>query len=138
MTRERPRPILSEPPTGTIDKQEPAAEQPRRSFAQHLKDLFGRVAEAVAGKPTPTLAAKRKRRREETGRAFNMLRAAVVEIKGSLFRFMYSCSRHDRRAERVYAEHVLREQMEEWSREAEQQQDERLHYGSTTSFDPQP
>lgn len=92
----------------------------------------------MTGKPTPSLFLKRKRRREETGRAFNMLRAVVVEIKGSIFRFMYSRSRHDPKAEHAYAAHILREQMEEWSREAEQQQDESVHYASAAGFDPQP
>jgi hypothetical protein len=92
----------------------------------------------VTAKPTPYLFLKRKRRREETGRAFNRLRAVVVEIKGSIFRFMYSSSRYDPKAERAYAEQVLREQMEEWSREADQQQDESFHYASASGFDPQP
>jgi hypothetical protein len=80
MTRERPRPILTEPPTGTTNKQEqePAAEQPRRSFAQHLKGLFGKLAEAVTGKPTPTLVARRKRR-EEGERGFRMYVAPIAE-----------------------------------------------------------
>jgi hypothetical protein len=51
---------------------------------------------------------------------------------------MYSRSRYDPKAERAYAEHVLREQIEEWSREAEQQQDESFHYASAAGFDPQP
>jgi hypothetical protein len=82
MTPERPRPILSET-TGTTDKQEQAPQQqtapkPRSSFGQHLKDLFGKLAETVTGKPTPTLAARRKRR-DEGERGFRMYAAPIAE-----------------------------------------------------------
>jgi hypothetical protein len=36
---------------------------------ENIKDLFGKLAELVTGKPTPSFA-KRRKRREETGRSF--------------------------------------------------------------------
>jgi hypothetical protein len=70
--QERPRPILSTGPTiGATDEHKPAAEKPRRSFATALKEAFGKLAEAVTGKPTPALVARRKRR-DEGERGFRM------------------------------------------------------------------
>jgi hypothetical protein len=51
------------------DNAKPTAVKPRLFSPAALKDLFSKIAEAVTGKPTPTFAARRKRR-EETGRAF--------------------------------------------------------------------
>lgn len=58
------------------EEQEPRAEQPRRSFAQQLKEAFGKLAEAVTGKPTPALVQRRKRR-DEGERGFRMYAAPL-------------------------------------------------------------
>ena len=60
--------------------------KPRLSSVDAIKDLFGKLAQAVTGKPTPSPCLKRKRRREETGRAFNRLRA-VCRDQGFDFPF---------------------------------------------------
>ncbi len=67
-----------------------------------------------------------------------MARALTIKLKRSIVRFMYSNSRYDPYAEREYAEQVLREQMEEWTQENEQEQGESFHYGSTAGFDLHP
>jgi len=72
----------SQPETATIHDRPAAAETPRpRLFsAVKIKELFGKLAEAVTGKPTPSLAAKRKRRREETGGLFKRLAIKLLTI----------------------------------------------------------
>jgi len=96
------------------------------------------VAEAVTGKPTPALVAQRKRREETKGGFMALARVVTVKIKRGLFHFIYAPSVYDPEAERAYAEQVLRDQMEEWSREAEYQQEESFHYDSAAGFDPHP
>jgi len=51
---------------------------------------------------------------------------------------LYAPRPYDPEAERAYAEQVLREQMEEWSQEDEQEQDGAFHYAKAGGFDPQP
>jgi hypothetical protein len=96
------------------------------------------VAEAITGKPTPSYSATRRKRREDTERGFKLARALTIKIKRSIVRFMYSRLTHDPKAERAYAEQVLREQMEEWTQEDEQEMDESFHYTRAAGFDPQP
>lgn len=134
MIPERTRPILSAP-KGTST--EPP--KPRSSLAQHLKDLYGKLAEAVTGKPTPALVIQRRKRRDETGRGFNLGRAITSKIRRSILRYLHSPTVYDPEAERGHAEQVLRDQMEEWTREEEQAaQDEAFSYGRAAAFDPQP
>jgi len=52
---------------------------PRPSFGQAIKELFGRVAEVLTGKPTPALVARR-RRRDEGERGFRMYAAPIAEV----------------------------------------------------------
>jgi len=59
--------------------------------------------------------------------------AVTNTIKHSIFRRLHSP--YDPEAERAYAEQVLREQMEEWSQQDEQTQDESFSYGSAAHFD---
>jgi hypothetical protein len=42
-------------------------------------ELFGKLAEAVTGKPTPTFAAVRRKRRDEGERGFRMYTAPIAE-----------------------------------------------------------
>lgn len=56
----------------------PAPAEPRRSFAQQLREAFGKLAAAVTGKPTPALVARRKRR-DEGERGFRMYAAPIAE-----------------------------------------------------------
>ena len=51
---------------------------PRPSFGTAIKELFGKLAEAITGKPTPALVARRKRR-EEGERGFRMYAAPIAE-----------------------------------------------------------
>jgi hypothetical protein len=95
------------------------------------------VAKAVITELAPK-PKRRRARREETERAFRMARTLTKKVTRAIVRFMYSTSRHDPAAEREYAEQVLREQMEEWTREDDQQQDESLQYASAAGFDPHP
>ena len=67
-----------------------------------------------------------------------LARAVTVKIKRAISRYVHAPTVYDPEAERAYAEQVLREQMEEWSREDEQEQDQSFHYGSAAGFDPQP
>lgn len=71
MIPERPRPILSDKSMGATDRQEPAAEKVRLFSVAKIKELFGKIAQAVTGKPTPSLTTRRKRR-DETDRGFRM------------------------------------------------------------------
>jgi hypothetical protein len=114
MIPERPGPILSEASTGSTDKQEPAAEQPRRSFAQHLKDLFGKLAEAVTGKPTPSLVQRRKRRDERKG-AFS--RALVLTARA--VRRLFHQAANDDQEIQIETERLLRLEIDEYAREQE-------------------
>jgi hypothetical protein len=45
---------------------------PRPSFGTSIKELFGKLAQAITGKPTPALVARRKRREEETWTGFKL------------------------------------------------------------------
>jgi hypothetical protein len=112
--------------------------KPRLFSAAKIKELFGKVAEAVTGKPTPLLAAKRKRRREETRGGFVALARVVTKIRRSIFHFMYAPSPHDPEQERAYAEHVSRMQAEEWMQGGAQEQAQDFHYGSAPHFDHHP
>jgi hypothetical protein len=113
--------------------------KPRLFSAAKIKALFGQLAEAVTGKPTPALAAKRKRRREETRGGFMALARSVTnKIRRSIFDFMYAPSAHDPEQERAHAEHVSRMQAEEWMQDDAQEQAQAFHYGSGTHFDPHP
>lgn len=131
MTPEGVRPVLSAPQQGTTI--EPA--KPRSRLALHIKELFGKLAEAVTSKPTPTLAAKRKRR-EETSRAFNLARRLTIKVTRSILHFLYRHRPYDPEQERAYAEHVLRTQMEEWTQDNEQQQGDQ--YVRAAGFDHHP
>lgn len=102
-----------------------------------IKAAFRAAAKAVINKLAPTPAQRRKRR-EETEGGFKMARAITVKIKQTIIRFMYSSSRHDPKAERQYADEVLREQMEEWSQEDEQEAEESFQCARAVGFDPQP
>jgi len=123
--------------TGTGEKQE-AAPRPRLFAPGAIKHLFGKLVEVLTGKPTPYIATARRKRREETGRAFRLTRILTDKVTRAIVGFMYSGSRYDAEAEREYAKQVLREQMEEWSQEDEQQQEGSFHYVSAAGFDPQP
>jgi hypothetical protein len=130
---------------GFLDRKHPTpreagtgSRKARRSFAQHLKELFGKVAEAVTGKPTPALVARRKRREETKGGFMALARAVTVKIERGLFHFIYAPSVYDPEQERAYAEQVLREQMDEWTQEDEQEQDEAFNYASAAGFDLHP
>jgi hypothetical protein len=131
---ERPRPILS-----VVVGTPPAPSKPHRSFAQQIRELFGNVAEAVTGKPTPYVATQRRKRREEIQGAFRLARPLAVRVRRLLLRFLsHQPAPYDPEAERGYAEHVLRVQMEEWSHDDAQEQDGSFHYGHASGFDPQP
>jgi len=67
-----------------------------------------------------------------------LARALTTKITRSIFHFMYAPSVYDPEQERAHAEQVLREQMEEWSQEDEQAQDETFSYGSAAHFDLHP
>lgn len=67
-----------------------------------------------------------------------LARAVTSKIRRSLFDFMYAPSVYDPEQERADAEQVLREQMEEWRQEDEQEQDQTFSYGSTAGFDAHP
>jgi hypothetical protein len=45
---------------------------------------------------------------------------------------------YDPEEERAYAEHILRNQLEEWSQEDEQQPDDSFHYARAVGFDHHP
>jgi hypothetical protein len=108
--------------------------RPSLFSAAKLKGFFGKLAEAVTGKPTPSLAIPRRKRKEETRGGFMALARTVTnKIKQSIFRRLHSP--YDPEAERAYAEQVLRDQMEEWSQGDEQAQDETFSYGSASHFD---
>jgi hypothetical protein len=51
---------------------------------------------------------------------------------------LFATRPHDPEQERAYVEHVLHTQMEEWTQESEQQQDEGFHYARAAGFDHQP
>jgi len=51
---------------------------PRPSLGAAIKELFGKLAEAITGKPTPALVARRKRR-EEGERGFRMYATPIAE-----------------------------------------------------------
>lgn len=80
MTPERPRPIPSDEPIGTEDRQKPRAETPHLFSAANIRELFGKVAEAVTGKPAPSYSAARRKRTEETRGGFRMARAIICRI----------------------------------------------------------
>jgi hypothetical protein len=69
-----------------------AAPEPAKAplfSAGKLKQLFGKMAEVLTGKPTPSLTARRKRRGETEG-AFNLAAVKVaVRVLQSILDFLY-------------------------------------------------
>jgi hypothetical protein len=120
----------------------PGSEQERSKTpairAKQLRELFGKVAEATTGQPTPYLAAKRKKR-DETRRGFKLARRLTVKVARSLLYFMHLPSPHDREQERIEAERFLRMLIDEWTDEGHGHgQDGNFHYAATSDFDPHP
>ncbi|HXQ25960.1 MAG TPA: hypothetical protein VN822_06105 [Candidatus Acidoferrales bacterium] len=110
---------------------------PRPSFGQEIKELFREAAKAIIETLAPSPAQRRKRR-EETERGFNLARALTARVTRSILHYLYRPSAYDPEQERADAEHVLRMQLDEWTQDGEQQQDEAFHYASAGGFDPQP
>lgn len=52
---------------------------PRLFSAARIKELFGKVAEAVTGKPTPSYRARRRKRQDETRTGFRMYAAPFAQ-----------------------------------------------------------
>jgi hypothetical protein len=74
---------------GSREKTTPATAKPPLFSAGRLKELFGKVAEALTGKPTPSLTARRKRRGETEG-AFNLAATKVaLRVLQSILDFLY-------------------------------------------------
>jgi hypothetical protein len=109
------------------------------------------TAKAPAPEPKPT---RRKREDETRGglmmaarrfarriaeRQFRKLADALREPAApSILDNLFAPRPHDPEQERAYAEHVLRMQLDEWTQDSEQQQDEVFHYGRTVGFDHHP
>jgi len=117
-------------------KETPSPAKPSPFSAAKLKELFGKLAEAVTGKPTPSLAKWRKRR-EDTGRMFRKAVALTRRAVRSFFRHPAQVfDVYERRAE---AERVLRAQPDEWANEDQtQEHDSGFHYTVNSGFDAQP
>jgi len=92
----------------------PVPAKPRSSFAQHLKDLFGKLAEAVTGKPTPSLVQRRKRSEESKG-AFS--RAFVLTVR-AVRRLLHQAANDDEEIQ-IETERLLRLEIDEYAREQE-------------------
>lgn len=112
-------------------KQEPPAEQPRRSFAQQLKDAFGKLAEAVTGKPTPALFLKRRKRREESKGAFS--RALILTARA--VRRLFHQAANDDEEVQIETERLLRLEIDDHAREQETGDDSEAHYQPLAALD---
>jgi hypothetical protein len=123
---------------GDSSSPRPTQDRSKSSLAGMLKQQFRQLVKVLTDRE-PAPAPKRKTRRtEETRRGFKMARDLTQKITRSLLHFLYRPSSYDPEQERAYAEHVLRTQMEEWTQESEQQQDEAFHYARAAGFDHQP
>jgi hypothetical protein len=80
MTTERPRPILSDELKGATEKQEPAAQKSRLFSVDAIKAAFRAVAKAVITEFAPK-PKRRRNRREETERAFGMVRSIIRRVR---------------------------------------------------------
>ena len=98
--------------------------------------LFGKVAEALTGKPPPSYAVARRKRRDETQGAFRLVRELTKKITRSILDFLYLPSPYDPEQERNEAERFLRLQIDEWTQADEQEQHGSFHYGHAADFDP--
>jgi hypothetical protein len=93
----------------------PAPAKLRSSLAQHLKDLFGKLAESVTGKPTAALVQRRRKRREESQGAFS--RAFVLTVR-AVRRLLHQAANDDEEIQ-VETERLLRLEIDEYVREQE-------------------
>jgi len=93
----------------------PAPAKLRSTLAQHLKDLFGKLAESVTGKPTPALVQSRRKRREESQGAFS--RAFVLTVR-AVRRLLHQAANDDQEIQ-IETERLLRLKIDEYAREQE-------------------
>ena len=92
----------------------PAPAKPRSGFAQHLKELFGKLAESVTGKPTPALGQRRKRKEESKG-AFS--RGLVLTV-WAVRRLLHQAANDDEEIQ-IETERLLRLEIDGYAREQE-------------------
>ena len=115
-------PWVENTPDGNTKEPAQAQQQPpakaRLFSAATIKDFFGKVAEAVTGKPTPSLVKRRKRKEESKG-AFS--RALVLTAR-TVRRLFHQAANDDEQIQ-IETERLLRLEIDEYARQQDSFED---------------
>ncbi|MDP9128351.1 MAG: hypothetical protein M3N08_08860 [Pseudomonadota bacterium] len=140
---------------GDSNAPRPTQNRSKGSFAATIKAQFRPLVKVLTDRePAP---ASQRRQKEETRRGlmmaarrfmrhilrrqFRKLADALRQpVAPSILDNLYAARPYDPEQERAYAEHVLRAQIDEWTRDEEptEEHGEAYRYGSAVAFDPHP